>query len=1520
MKKTLLTILSILLMAICSSQTTVLESSNRHEGSPGQENQKEQPAPEKYGNIFNDNLTMFTLPSTGATSPNTRAPSNYWKSQRTEYLITAAEMASSGFPSGSLISSIGFYVYTSGVGNLTGTFKVYLKNTTDIAYSLGTSWTTSGFTLVDSTAGWSVPITAGTYDKTFAGGSSFTYTGGGLYIAWEFSSSGTPGTTAVYHYCNTNLSGGLYGYRSSVAFPNPTTLTVSDFRPATRLGTSNYDDFLVVTNVYTLGKVPVPFGTPTPISVRVSNLSTTSVSFDLTVKVKSTTTGEIRFSSTQSVSGLAANSSQTINFGGWQPYLTETDSVIATTSSIPGETWSTNNRLSTLSDVNTSVYSYNYSNSSPGGYGFLYPSTGIFAAKYTANGTVTITGANLVIANSSTNTGNSIYAVLINSTGSIVAQTPNYSILVSDLGTSKSFFFPTPVSISNDFFYIGLAQTQGTAQWYPLGTFLEDPQRGNSFYTFALTGGSANVDNVIRKYGLEAVTVPCLQSLPVNEGFETAQFTPECWTTVKISGSGTGLWDRVSSGTNPIASPHSGTGMARYNSYDYAAGTTGILVTAPISIPGDSAAVNFWMYRDDSYQSITDRIKVYYNNSPGLIGATMLGTIHRSYTLSPATSDPGWYEYAFSLPVGTLAGVGYFIFEGISENANDIYLDDISVIKLQQVYFSIHDLYEDPSIIEGDTVWVGGYYTTPNDSILIEHYGDWEKDQIMEPHSFLYMEGILPPLQAYNGGYIMARGIVHFEPKLIHLDPADSMIVHLNVIDATVLLDGEGILSPQGNGGDGGIPNDAPAACDPCKFAILISGGWDAANNHAKYWENLVALYNYKVNSAGYCPENVMVNYFNGTRRDIRIPAANVKKADSTNIRNNFDEMSRRVAACTRAGTPATFQKMVTNHGEADGSIDLVDPQKLELDDLKAMEQRIIDSCCTTMYDEFLQCYGGYAVDSMKTLNNKNKTTIFINSNADHATGISPHGTVHPYLRGKIDSLLAGKSYPEAVVAAKLAYDAYLQAGVNKAHQALQAWRNQPPSARRTTQIGLWLADSAMWASRICQSRNVTIVPFKTYCEWRRFVIPPGGQLVIDFTGESSNCGNVTVYKVDPATGRLVKVKVWNWNVPGSVGYTPGNNQRVINGTPTGPTTIWIHNDNGAFDIRASANGNQNLPEAGSNATVYPGFSFGGNDNSSGEFAIMVQPSVFIPNIDIIPMQLTSLPARMGTGSVNSLTFTFTIDPTNVFWDEMQLHLDIETVLMPGILTVYSPNSPMGMMTLNITSSGVYTLSLGDMSLSGTAGTMQIIAQSGVFSLDCWGLRSLYSPFKTLNLTVFLESLYTGNIHMNQAMEEYGPHFGPGIADQVTIELHNPSNYANIEYLATNLNLGIDGTIQLSNIPSSINGLYYITVRHRNSIETTTTYPVSFSGNTITYDFSSSASHAYGSNLKLIGDRYCIYGGDVTQDGLVDSSDMILIDNDASNFATGYIVTDANGDGLIDAGDMIMIDNNASGFVSSIHP
>ncbi len=127
------------------------------------------------------------------------------------------------------------------------------------------------------------------------------------------------------------------------------------------------------------------------------------------------------------------------------------------------------------------------------------------------------------------------------------------------------------------------------------------------------------------------------------------------------------------------------------------------------------------------------------------------------------------------------------------------------------------------------------------------------------------------------------------------------------------------------------------------------------------------------------------------------------------------------------------------------------------------------------------------------------------------------------------------------------------------------------------------------------------------------------------------------------------------------------------------------------------------------------------------------------------------------------------------------------------------------------------------------------------------------------------------------------------------------------------------GTYNFNNAPS---GTYYIQLKHRNSIETwSKSGGVSYvRGAVLNYDFTSAASQAFGNNLTLKGSKYCIYSGDITQDGSVDLTDLSLVDNAAANFLSGYVNTDVNGDNFVDLSDYSIVDNNAYNFVGKVIP
>ncbi|HMS65791.1 MAG TPA: SBBP repeat-containing protein [Ignavibacteria bacterium] len=118
---------------------------------------------------------------------------------------------------------------------------------------------------------------------------------------------------------------------------------------------------------------------------------------------------------------------------------------------------------------------------------------------------------------------------------------------------------------------------------------------------------------------------------------------------------------------------------------------------------------------------------------------------------------------------------------------------------------------------------------------------------------------------------------------------------------------------------------------------------------------------------------------------------------------------------------------------------------------------------------------------------------------------------------------------------------------------------------------------------------------------------------------------------------------------------------------------------------------------------------------------------------------------------------------------------------------------------------------------------------------------------------------------------------------------------------------------------------YYLTIKHRNSIETWSKDGnwIVFNQDTSSYNFITSASKAYGDNQKLVNSspvRYAIISGDINQDGVLDAFDLSGIENDAGSSNSGYVLTDLTGDDFVDAADLSIIENNVTLGVFAVTP
>jgi len=160
------------------------------------------------------------------------------------------------------------------------------------------------------------------------------------------------------------------------------------------------------------------------------------------------------------------------------------------------------------------------------------------------------------------------------------------------------------------------------------------------------------------------------------------------------------------------------------------------------------------------------------------------------------------------------------------------------------------------------------------------------------------------------------------------------------------------------------------------------------------------------------------------------------------------------------------------------------------------------------------------------------------------------------------------------------------------------------------------------------------------------------------------------------------------------------------------------------------------------------------------------------------------------------------------------------------------------------------------------------------------------------------------------------------LLDTVRIYLHR-FDFPNVavDSVATTMSTGAN--TNLMSFTKALSGNYYFVVKHRNSIVTWSSAGSSLTrGSSINYSFITNGA-AYGNNQAIVSAsplRYGMFSGDIDRNKVIDGSDVGLIDNDASNFVGGYVVTDLTGDNFVDGSDFSIADNNAINYVAAVEP
>jgi len=192
---------------------------------------------------------------------------------------------------------------------------------------------------------------------------------------------------------------------------------------------------------------------------------------------------------------------------------------------------------------------------------------------------------------------------------------------------------------------------------------------------------------------------------------------------------------------------------------------------------------------------------------------------------------------------------------------------------------------------------------------------------------------------------------------------------------------------------------------------------------------------------------------------------------------------------------------------------------------------------------------------------------------------------------------------------------------------------------------------------------------------------------------------------------------------------------------------------------------------------------------------------------------------------------------------------------------------------------------------------------------DSYTYRTFKADWPNTLLTLNLSALIEGF---------YNPVLNTMISDTVRVYLRDDdSPYTIFDSTKGILNSSGNGVFSFRNFQTDRD--CRLVVKHRNSIETWSN-EVIFQNDTLSYNFTTASSQAYGNNLIQKGSKFCIYSGDVNQDGIIDASDLSDVDNDAFISASGYVRTDVTGDNFVDGSDAAIVDNNVFNFVTKITP
>ncbi len=519
--------------------------------------------------------------------------------QRGCYLITQAELTRM-IATNSVITNFGFDFYRPASTSVTGQFTLYLQNTTDLTYNKGTAYPalltgmstnyTGNMTLTGSTA-------ASTAAVSMALSNTFTWTGGGIYVAWDWYAATSTATAPARYLGNYDPTTpmGVHGSAGS-AGPAPTTLVTDVTRPVMRFSAVNTATNEVgVTRLEAPGLVSKLMNPGHTVSAQIRNNSSVTLS---NVPVTLGVSGANTFNNTQTVSSIAPGATANVVF---TPFVPTANGLNNMTVTVAADQYTNNNSFAWTQTVTCSDYGNNpafaASTFSSGSYG--YGGQAIIATPFTPPSSCSLT--TIKFASSSATAATSVCGVLIDgATGGIIAMTNTVNLTGANFGTFNNLkFTPPEILTGGTQYYLGVAQLVGST--FPFGTSSVPADYNlNLYFTVPIAGGSIGAaQNQMGYLGIQAVlgftdteisvsaskTVVCKQDGPasvtltaLSSGLDTYTWTP-----------GTGLGNGSSAVVSPTVPGASGSVNYNVTGTDTQSGCKSTLTSITVSVSSCNA-------------------------------------------------------------------------------------------------------------------------------------------------------------------------------------------------------------------------------------------------------------------------------------------------------------------------------------------------------------------------------------------------------------------------------------------------------------------------------------------------------------------------------------------------------------------------------------------------------------------------------------------------------------------------------------------------------------------------------------------------------------------------------------------------------------------------------------------------------------------------------------------------------------------------------------------------------------------